>query len=465
LESVFWRVIDWFTPLKDAMPKPSAKPFPESTDLPDSGDYWALLERVVASTQLKRAARLREFLLFVGQRHLKDGCDQIHEQEIGTNIFGRPNGYDTSVDNIVRVNATELRKRIESYFEAEGAGEPLLLEIPRGSYKPTFRWRSIEPQGQPGAASPAVPPVSEEAEDLLDAKPAFQRFLPILTGALLVLLTLLCGFLWMQNRALRDSLYAWKNTPSTRSFWSGILEAQPNTDVVLADTSFALIEDITKKPISLNDYLSRKYISKLEGPELSQDRRDDLHLIAARNFGSLGDFRAAQRIAALDPMAQKIHLHYARDYTPALIKQNNVILIGSRKSNPWVDLFTGSMNFTVQYDPNRFVSFIQNRAPAAGEQQIYSTPPPPESSSGYSVIAYLPNPGQNGKALIIEGTGSEATEGAGDFLTSEDQLARFRKLLHVDKLPYFEVLLKTNILNGTPLDAEVVAYRTYPNLH
>jgi hypothetical protein len=461
LENVFLRVIDWFTPLKDAMPKPLL----ESTDLPDSRDYWALLERVVASTQLKRAARLREFLLFVGRRSLKDGCEQIHEQEIGTNIFGRPNGYDTSVDNIVRVNATELRKRIESYFEEEGANEPLILEIPRGSYKPTFRRRSSEPQDQASAAAAVVPPFSEQDTNTSEERPGLQRYLLIFAGALIVLLVVMCGVLWMQNQAMRESLYAWKNTPSMRSFWSGILEASPNTDVVLADTSFALIEDITKKPISLNNYLSRNYISQLQAPELSQDRRDDLHMIAARNFGSLGDFRAAQRIAALDPMAQKIHLHYARDYTPTLIKQNNVILIGSRKSNPWVDLFTSSMNFTVQYDPNHFVSFIQNRAPAAGEQQVYMTPAAPEASSGYSVVAYLPNPGQKGKALIIEGTGSEATEGAGDFLTSEEQLARFRKMLHVDKLPYFEVLLKTTILNGTPLDAEIVAYRTYPDLH
>ena len=57
---------------------------------PDSDACWALLERVVASPQLRRAARMREFLLFVGQRSLKDGSGQIHEQEIGSEVFGRP---------------------------------------------------------------------------------------------------------------------------------------------------------------------------------------------------------------------------------------------------------------------------------------------------------------------------------------------------------------------------------------
>ena len=269
----------------------------------------------------------------------------------------------------------------------------------------------------------------------------------------------------MQNRELNRSLYAWEDAPALASLWSGILDAKPNTDVVLADTSFALIEDITKKPIPLSGYLSRNYTAQIQSPDLSQDRRDDLALIAARNFGSLGDFRAAQRIVALDPRAKRLHVYYARDYTPALIKQNNVILIGSRKSNPWVDLFSDRLNFMVQYDPEKFVSSIKNRAPAPGEEQIYTTPPAPEAAGGYSVVAYLPNSEQNGKVLIIQGTGAEATEGAGDFLTSEEQLQRFQKMLHVNKLPYFEVLLKTTHLIGTPLDAKILAYRTYPNLH
>jgi hypothetical protein len=87
------------------------------------------------------------------------------------------------------------------------------------------------------------------------------------------------------------------------------------------------------------------------------------------------------------------------------------------------------------------------------------------STGGYCVISYLPNPQQSGKVLILAGTDSAATEGAGDFLTSEDQLSRFEKLLHVTTLPYFELVLKTTNLNGTPIDAQIVAYRTYPGAH
>src|SRR5579863_3488251 len=115
------------------MNKPVSEPALLQEEQPYSEVCWALLERIVASPQLRRATRLREFLQYVGQRSIKEGLEQIHEQEIGANVFGRPPDYDTSLDNIVRVNASELRKRIEDYFATDGAAETLVMEIPRGS--------------------------------------------------------------------------------------------------------------------------------------------------------------------------------------------------------------------------------------------------------------------------------------------------------------------------------------------
>jgi hypothetical protein len=447
------------------------KPLLESAlpekELPYSEACWALLERIIASPQLKRAARLREFLLYVGQRSLKDGLDQIHEQEIGSNVFARPADYDTSLDNIVRVNASELRKRIEDYFESDGAAETLIMEVPRGSYKPVFRHRAVEPvtQLEPRVvASTTAPRVLEPHETPQAAPKTMERGLLAIAAILIVALAAGCFVLWKQNVALQRSLNTWQSTPAVGSFWSGILGARQNTDIILADTSFALIEDITKRSIPLSEYLNRNYIGKIQSPILSQDRRVDLAMIAQRNNGSVGDFRAAQHILALDPPGKNFHMYSSRDFSPALVKQDNVILIGARKSNPWVDLFEGSLNFTAEYDSNRTIDYIRNKTPAAGEQEIYAPPPAP-STGGYCVVAYLPNPQQPGKVLILAGTDSAATEGAGDFLTSEDQLSRFKNMLHVTTLPYFEVVLQTSNLNGTPIDSKIVAYRTYPASH
>lgn len=42
-----------------------------------------LIGRVVASAQFRRAPRLREFLLFVGQTSLIEGSPEVHEQDMG----------------------------------------------------------------------------------------------------------------------------------------------------------------------------------------------------------------------------------------------------------------------------------------------------------------------------------------------------------------------------------------------
>jgi hypothetical protein len=161
----------------------------------------------------------------------------------------------------------------------------------------------------------------------------------------------------------------------------------------------------------------------------------------------------------LHPLGKNSHLYNAREYVPALIKQDNVILFGSRIANPWDELFESRLNFVVTSDSNGFAT-VTDSAPAAGEQKTYI----PTTPVGYCVVAYLPNLGQNGKVLLIEGTSAEAVEASGDFLLSEDQLSNFLKIQHATKFQYFEVLLRTSQLRSTPLTATILAYRTYPNL-
>jgi hypothetical protein len=67
-------------------------------------------------------------------------------------VFSRGEGYDTALDNIVRVNAFDLRKRLAEYFATEGRDEPVIIKIPKGSYKPAF---TVRPQPDPVVSQPA----------------------------------------------------------------------------------------------------------------------------------------------------------------------------------------------------------------------------------------------------------------------------------------------------------------------
>jgi hypothetical protein len=68
---------------------------------------------------MNRSARLRDLLVYLTTRVLEDEVFEIHEQEVGHKVFGRPANYDTGSDNIVRVHAAMLRKRLEQYFAEE----------------------------------------------------------------------------------------------------------------------------------------------------------------------------------------------------------------------------------------------------------------------------------------------------------------------------------------------------------
>ena len=76
-------------------------------------------------------------------------------------------------------------------------------------------------------------------------------------------------------------------------------------------------------------------------------------------------------------------------------------------------------------------------------------------------MAYLPTPDRNGSALLIQGSSGESTQAAGDFLLTESRMADFKKRLGVSKFPYFELLLRTAWVRGTPINSTIVAYRTY----
>lgn len=435
---------------------------PIEVNVPSTPDAcWALLERVAASPHLSRATRLKEFLFYVGSKAIKEGNKDVHEQEIGHAVFARREAYDTSQDNIVRVSATELRKRIDAYFSLEGIDESLIFEIPRGGYTPVFRLRVVEPQ----IAIVTEPAIAPDTTPLPDVPPIYTRLPFLLSSALVLILGIAFAWLWSQNRALREQVHPWLGKPALTAFWPRFLDSPQETDIVLADTSFMLVEDLMKQSFSLSDYLNRSYTSQLRFLSLSTDRGPVKSIafssIAVRTNGSFGDFSVALRIKQLDHGPSRVEVVYARDYTTDAIKQNNVILIGSRKSNPWVDLFSDRMNFAIKYDAALDQSFVVNLHPRQGEQAIYAQPANPEAPLGYSVVAYLPNPSHTGNALIIEGTNAEATNAAGDFITSESSMQSFLKNFPPDKIPYFEILLKTTRMSGTPLHANVIAYRTY----
>ena len=73
--------------------------------------------------------------------------------------------YETSSDHVVRSAAAEIRKRLAQYYQDEGIGASLKIELQRGAYLPQFRHIVEEEQRSleeliPGAACGVSAPSS-----------------------------------------------------------------------------------------------------------------------------------------------------------------------------------------------------------------------------------------------------------------------------------------------------------------
>jgi hypothetical protein len=426
-----------------------------------------LLERVINSRELKRASRLRELLLYIGRQAQNFPSHIIREQEIGAAVFGRSEDYDTSLDNIVRVNVSELRKRLVHYFAEEGAGETIVIEIPRGGYLPVFYSRSTAIEEGPLEPLPPPPPVSETLSASAAVDPPVntvatssrtQVYLAPLVAAL-VLAVLASGLLLWENHRLAVQLKPWKADSLKDSLWNDFFSSRDEVDIVTADTSYALAEDILGQTISLDDYLDYKYMSLADQPGLPPGTKSALKHVLERNNGSIGDFQAAKRFMDLDAHSPSLKLASARSYTAESIKTNNVILIGGRESNPWVDLYRDRMNFFMEYEPSTQRSIVTNRNPQPGEKAVYETPQDPNRS--YSVVSFLPNLEDQRYVLIVSGMDSQATRAAGEFITSAEGVSEIRRKMPTGHFPYFELVLSSSRRVGTTLRTEIVASRMH----
>jgi serine/threonine-protein kinase len=97
------------------------------------------LARMLASAGFARNERLSRFLEFVVERKLAGKDDELKETLIAIEVFGRKPDYDPKLDSIVRTEAARLRARLVEFYAGEGRLDPIVIDIPKGGYTPSFR--------------------------------------------------------------------------------------------------------------------------------------------------------------------------------------------------------------------------------------------------------------------------------------------------------------------------------------
>ena len=104
----------------------------------------AELERIRASQEFANANRASRFLQFVVEEAICGRADQLKEYTVGVEVFDRAGSFDPRSDSVVRVEARRLRAKLEKYYDGSGKQDPVRIELPKGTYAPSFHLTSSE---------------------------------------------------------------------------------------------------------------------------------------------------------------------------------------------------------------------------------------------------------------------------------------------------------------------------------
>jgi hypothetical protein len=152
-------------PMKSVLESPKYSEVAETTPeigLVDRQSVLQELDHILSSRHFKSADRSRQFLRYIVISNLDGHTESLKERTIGTEVFQRPPGYATGEDPVVRVQAGEVRRRLERYYQESPHPPRVRIEMPVGAYSPVFHWvaGSGTVEERPHPALPAASPAS-----------------------------------------------------------------------------------------------------------------------------------------------------------------------------------------------------------------------------------------------------------------------------------------------------------------
>jgi hypothetical protein len=451
------------------------------------------LDEVIEGAAFKGSHRSALFLRHVIHQAIAGNFDSLKERVIGMELFGRSPSYVTGEDAIVRVTANDVRKRLQQHYGKYGTASEFRIKLPIGSYIPEIVCgldaaeehesrpaTSVESEpirdsefspfaNQKPVTAPAATP-KLEAENSSAVSPAVvveRRSGPGWTLFTAIVLAVILGSVAATRYALKSegALAVVAPNGPLLDFWGQFFE-KPNEDlkIVYADPSFALWQDLRGMNLDLGDYLNRQYLN-VTG--------DKLFNVAMRRVTSPADVALSVHLAALaGKLGGQVTPEFARDASTDFLKRGNSVLIGSRRSNPWVQVYEPGMNFILGQDPQTGAPLFQNRSPQPGEAKEYSIPAMFDTQKveertfiSYGVVALLNGCGGRGLTVVAEGLNTQATQAAGDLVTDPPRLdLLLQSIRHKSgtNVTPFEALIQVTSLPGEYDNPKVVAYRLHP---
>ncbi len=399
----------------------------------------AAVQEVLSSPSFQRSPRLRQLLTYIADNTIKGDTDSLKEPIIGQRVFSRPANYSAAEDNIVRASVRQLRAKLDEYYSGTGANAAFRLTIPKGSYSLAL--------------------VAAEPAHAAPSSRNFRRPLPLAALAAGFLL-LLAGAFYLGRRSAPPL-----PGHSQPRCLLNLLDPSPGQRllVVVPDADLQLYQNLSGRPVQLEDYINRQF--------LSPDGLRSLPRAVASVPGQFFDreltqgfvLRLIPHFARVVPPSE-LSVRHPRTLSIKDFERDNALLISGPWGDPWVQLFDHTLNFQIVVDTSSHRTRIVNLHPRPGEQSEYYnfTDPSTKTMVCYARLAYLPGLSPGNRVLLAGGPHSASTEAASLFLTRSDSLDTILHLFHTGSprsLPWFELLVEARAIGDAPWTMRIIASR------
>ena len=456
------------------------------------------LRRIVSSRHFRTSRRCREFLEYVVNQKISGKGDLLKERLIGVHLFGRKPDYATGEDPVVRVQAGDVRRRLESYNSDPDNESELLIEVPVGSYLPVFLLKSslhaaIIPPETPSRPAFIAPEASEtsfvQQQEPGSVTPSTSPFTSNPTP------TLPLPEVNAQNPETPDTVSSRRQVGGRRQFWSLGLAALVllvlSASLALfflrrspAETSkaFWLPASTSPKPVLIclpravvyrpSEKLFDQYAATHpDSFTTREERRDQVlplppttplrwsDMTQDRSAGtSVGAVVAAVNIGRLlAEQGIRFELRFGEEATYADMRDSPVVLVGAINTE-WSTQLTSESHFV--FDETRSSPNIHETTAAKRAWKM-------EGSNGtvtkdYGLITRQVS-GKAGQFLVqVAGISHFGTEAASEFLANEQGLADALRSPSVNlRNKNVQIIVSTEVTAGRAGPPHVVAVNSW----
>ena len=430
-------------------------------DGPEKEAVLRELESILNSPFFRTSNRSKQFLAYVVQHTLEGNHEPLKERTIGAKLFQRPVGYATGDDPVVRVQAGEVRRRLEQYHHAAVNHSPVRIELPVGSYAPEFRWAPTAPQHEESA--PAEPIQAEPARlDLtqavapssapIDSVPKTQkRFTPA---------RLILGFCLVLAVALLVARFyhASPGKSAVNQFWAPVLSTTEPVLICLAKPSVylpsaELLQRYSKSPGAFTTELQRL----TQPPPLHpQDKMVWGDMVEYADYGvAAGDVYAAVRLSALlGRMGKESQVRIGNHYSFADLRNSPAIVVGAF-NNRWTMQMTSNLHFAFVEENGEPMIREQGTSGRAWHAKFG---PRGEVAEDFGVVTRLLNSKTGQFVVSTAGTLANGTQAAGEFVSSSEYLEEALRTAAPDwAKKNVQFVIQTTVTDSVPGPPQAVA--------